>query len=293
MLSLWRRLPVVARAVLTGSAAALIGTTPWAVLVALNTRHWPAVPWAVPPTAVYLWFYWRYVRGDGWPAATAAARRTSCRANQLSADVWGLALTAGMLGLVALVAFLGVFNRLVRLPAQQTGDLSHVPLVTLLFWLPMGAIVAGVAEEASFRGYMQRPIERRHGPVAAIAVTGAVFGVAHFTHPEVGLVLMPYFLAVATVYGALAYLTDSIFPSMVLHAGGDIWSGVGLLAQGRAEWQVSPKPKPLIWETGADPAFWTACVVFVIATTVAVAAYVALARAMRQTSEPTLPVPSA
>jgi hypothetical protein len=46
---------------------------------------------------------------------------------------------------------------------------------------------------------------------------------------------MPYFLAVAAVDGALAYVTDSIFPNMVLHAGGDIWSGLGLLVQGRSE----------------------------------------------------------
>lgn len=67
---------------------------------------------------------------------------------------------------------------------------------------------------------MQQPIERRHGPVAAILITGIVFGLAHFTHPEVTLILLPYFVAVAAVYGALAYLTNSILPSLVLHTVG-------------------------------------------------------------------------
>ena len=63
----------------------------------------------------------------------------------------------------------------------------------------MGSLVAGIAEESGFRGYMQGPIEPRHGPVIAFLVTGGLFGFAHFSHPEVTLALMPYFLAVATL----------------------------------------------------------------------------------------------
>lgn len=151
MLSLWRRFPVVVRAVLTGSVLGAVGTTPWAVLVSANSKYWSAVPWAVPPTALYLWLFWRYVQGAGWPRSTAEARRTNCRANRLSEEVWGAALFAGGLGLVALVLFLGVMNRLVRLPSQPTDDLTHIPFVTLVPWLLMSAVVAGIAEESSFR----------------------------------------------------------------------------------------------------------------------------------------------
>ena len=73
-------------------------------------------------------------------------------------------------------------------------------------WVVMSAVVAGVVEETSFRGYLQRPIERRHGPVIAILVTGSVFGLAHFAHPDVGVVLLPFYIAVAAVYGALCLL---------------------------------------------------------------------------------------
>ena len=52
---------------------------------------------------------------------------------------------------------LGVVNRLVRLPAQPAQDLSGVPFMTLVVFLPMASIVAGVVEETSFRGYMQGP----------------------------------------------------------------------------------------------------------------------------------------
>lgn len=85
-----------------------------------------------------------------------------------------VATFAGGLGLAALVLFLSVMNHLIRLPAQPTDDLSHIPFVTLASWLLMSAVVAGIAEESSFRGYMQEPIEQRHGPVVAILVTGSL-----------------------------------------------------------------------------------------------------------------------
>ncbi len=282
MLLLWRRLPVIVRAVLAGLIVGAVGTTPWALLVSANFKYWSAVPWAVPPTALYLWLFWRYAQGAGWPRSTAEARRTNCRANRLSEEVWGAALFAGGLGLVALVLLFGVVNRLVRLPAQPTEDLSHIPFMTLMTSLVMGSIVAGIAEEASFRGYMQSPIERRHGPVVAILVTGSLFGFAHFTHPEVTLILMPYYLAVAAIYGALAYLTNSILPSVVLHAGGNVLGYMDLLARGRAEWQASSSPKPLIWETGADASFWTSCVAVLAVGAVMVWAYDKLASIARK-----------
>lgn len=281
MIALWTRLPVIVRAVLTGAAVAVVGTTPWAILVSANFKYWSAVPWAVPPTVLYLWLFWKYLRGAGWPRSTAEIRRANLRANPLSDDVWGAALIAGVLGLGAVVILQVIMNRLVRLPPQQLPDISHIPIVTLLCFLLTSSAVAGIVEEAAFRGYMQRPIERRHGLVVAILVTGALFGFAHFTHPEVTLILMPYFIAVAAVYGALAYLTNSIFPSMALHAGGNVLSGLGLLMGGRAEWQASSRPEPLIWETGADASFWISCLFLLIIGIAAVWAYAALARVAR------------
>ena len=197
-----------------------------------------------------------------------------------------MAVVAGGLGLVAVVLLQGVTNRLVTLPQQRDLDVSQFPFVTVLLWVLMSSVVAGVVEEASFRGYMQGPIERRHGPVIAILVTGSLFGFAHFTHPEVTLILMPYYLAVAAVYGALAYLTNSILPSMVLHAGGNVLGAFDLFARGRSEWQALSSPKPLIWETGADASFWISLVAALIVGAAAVWAYAALASVARKAPEP-------
>jgi len=209
---------------------------------------------------------------DGWPADGTT----------LTADVWGAAVLAGLLGLVAVLLLQDVLAPMVALPHQQDLDPTKYPSWSVAAWVIMGALVAGIAEEASFRGYLQRPIERRHGPIVAILVTGLLFGLAHFTHPEVSIALMPYFLAVAAVYGMLAYLTDSIQPSVALHAGGNLFSALGFFTRGRSEWQTRPTPQPLIWQTGADASFWGSVVAFIAAAVAATWAYVVLARVARE-----------
>ena len=284
----WLRLPILARAVLAGIAVASAGTVPWAMLVWANTRYQSRFPWAVPIMAVYLWFYWRYfVRGWGWPRSTTETRRTHARANRLADDAWGPALLAGMIGLTGVMLLQGVMGRLVVLPQQRDIDFSQYPTATVLLWVVMSALVAGIVEETSFRGYLQRPIERRHGPIIAIVVTGVLFGLAHFTHPEVGLVLLPFYLSVAAVYGALAYFTDSTVPSMILHAGGNVFGAFNLLTRGRSEWQLTADPQPLIWQTGPDAAFWVNVLALVGSGALAVWAYSLLAASTRapRTSE--------
>src|SRR5262245_52272712 len=271
--ALWARLPVAARAVLIGLAVAAAGTLPWAALASANVRHGSLVPWSVLPAALYLWLFWRYVRGEGPPRSTSEWRRASCRAHALCDDVWGLALVAGVLGLATLVLSLQVMNRLVALPAQSSQGLEHLPIPTAFALVVMGALVAGVVEESAFRGYMQGPIERRHGPVLAILLTGTLFGFLHFRHPETTLSLLPFYIAVAVVYGALAYLTNSILPGVVFHAGGNVLGAFDLLARGQSEWQASATPAPLVWESGPDAAFWLSGVAAAVVGAAAVAAY--------------------
>ena len=101
MLSLWRRLPVILRAMITGLAVTAAGTLPWVLLVAWNQRVFMCLPWAILPMTLYLWLYWRYLNGSGWPRTTAEVRRTSLRANTLSGDLWAMSLLAGLVGLGA------------------------------------------------------------------------------------------------------------------------------------------------------------------------------------------------
>ena len=287
MLSLWRLLPVIVRAVLTGTAVSVAGVYVWSFFAGWNEKVLVGLPWAVLPMTLYLWLLWRYLQGAGWPRSTAEARRTGLRANRLSSDVWGMALFAGMLGLIALLPLIGVLSRLVRLPAEAQPIIvpPQMPFVTVFLLLVMSSVVAGVVEEAAFRGYMQGAIERRHGPVIAIVTTGVLFGLGHFNHhPDAILPMLPFYMAVAATYGGLAYLTNSILPGLVLHAAGDVFSLTRLWVTGRPEWQGPSAPPQLIWESGPDAAFWGFLAALLVVGAAAVWAYATLAGVVREQS---------
>jgi membrane protease YdiL (CAAX protease family) len=257
---------------------AMAGTIPRNIAFVANFRYLTSVPWAVPLTAVYLWYFWRYLRGEGPPDSTAETRRISLRANHVPKEMWAWALVAGSLGIVTLVFGLRAVNRLVTLPQQQLPDLTQIPSVTVVALLLMAAPVAGIIEESAFRGYMQGPIERRFGIVIAILITGTMFAVAHL---DFTLILWPYYVAVAAIYGMVTYLTDSILPSILLHSGGNVFSNADLWLHGQAEWQTSAGSAALIWETGPDASFWFTAGAFVVAGAAAVGAYIKLAQVAR------------
>ena len=259
----------------------LVGTIPRNLLFAANLQYYPAVPWAIPVTAIYLWFFWQYLQGAGPPADTADQRRKSLRANRVSGRLWVWSLLAGGLAIVALVFALRLANRLVALPEQTLPDLTQVPQITMMSLLLMAAPVAGVIEEAAFRGYMQGPIEERYGLTVAILITGTMFAVAHLDFTPV---LWPYYVAVAAIYGTVTYLTKSILPAVVLHTSGNLFSNFDLWLHGRAEWQAPSGSTGLVWSTGVDRSFLIASLALVIVTAATGWAFVQLAQAARKSS---------
>jgi len=269
---------VIVQAVLVGMLIVIAGTIPRNLIFAANLRFYPAVPWAVPVTAVYLWFFWRYLQGKGPPESTTEERRTGLRAYRVAGRVWAWALLAGGLGIVALVLALRVVNRMVVLPVQQLPNLGNVPKLTVLSLLLMAAPVAGIIEEAAFRGYMQGPIERRLGLLPAILITGTMFALAHLDFTPI---LWPYYVAVAAIYGVITHATGSIFPAIVLHTAGNLYSNFDLYLHGQAEWQAPALQAGSIWKTGPNVSFWLS-----VATLVAITGLVALAySALRKAAE--------
>ena len=240
-----------------GVLVLLAGNMPFNVLRAWNLEVGVAVPWAILPAALYLWGYWRFI-GGGWAAAdSAAARRLKLRANALPPRVWAASLLAGVRGFGALVALLAFAARLVHLPASSPiVTPPEMPVATALSLLVMASVVAGVTEEAAFRGYMHGPIERRYGLGVAILVNGTIFGLLHFpTHPADVLWMLPYYIAVSAVYGGLTWAANSILPALVLHSAGDVVVLTRWWLTGRPEWQIGPTVPPLVADSGVDAHF--------------------------------------
>lgn len=101
-------------------------------------------------------------------------------------------------------------------PALRGSDLLQGYALQHFGWLPLAVMVvvfAPILEELVFRGWIQRSLERRIGPLPGIVVAAALFAVAH----GASLGNTSRFL-MGLVLGSAVYLSRSIWTSIILHA---------------------------------------------------------------------------
>ena len=82
-----------------------------------------------------------------------------------------------------------------------------------------------------------------------------MFGLVHL---DFTLILWPYYVTVAALYGTITYLTQSILPAIALHTAGNLYSNFDLWRHGQSEWQTAERPDDLVWQTGVDQSFLVA-----------------------------------
>jgi membrane protease YdiL (CAAX protease family) len=100
-------------------------------------------------------------------------------------------------------------------------DLSSYGWWTILAFFLCVAGMAGVVEEAAFRGYMLSIAERRHGWLVAIVAVMVLFYAVHLSHAYATAGFVPFFVAYSVLHGLLVFFTRSILPNVVLHSVGD------------------------------------------------------------------------
>ncbi len=219
------KIPILLRAPVVGFLVMTVGVFSWQILTRVNVETSPSVPWSTPATAIVLWFYFQYLNGRGWPAITSSARRISLRANRVDARVLPKVIAASLTGLAFTISLHFLSLRIVELPPEAlvfTPQGLNLPWWTLWISIIMASVVAGVCEEAGIRGYLQTPIEHKHGAVLAVLVSAAVFTAMHFNR-ELGIALaLPIFIS-ALWYGALTSAANSIIPMIFIHIALDIF----------------------------------------------------------------------
>ena len=77
-------------AVLLGFVVLMIGGAVSGALMFANLKLAPTLPLFLPATVLWLWLFWRYVRGDGWPRSTSDRRRDMLRVRKLSLACVGM-----------------------------------------------------------------------------------------------------------------------------------------------------------------------------------------------------------
>jgi membrane protease YdiL (CAAX protease family) len=242
------RILAIAWAGILGLLIIFFGAGVWSALVAANLSTTPSLPWAVPSMALVLWLMWQYLGGKGWPRSTSQARRLCLRANMVPMPVFGWAALAGVFSVVAFAGFWIVMCQLVKMPGNALPDLSRYPVFTVVSMILMGSVAAPLTEEPAFRGYCQVILERSFRGPAAVLISSALFALAHgptqgFLWPK----LLFYFL-VGVVFGATAFLANSILPAIPGHV-------IGLLIFFTLVWPHDDARR-LVWDGGPHPWFW-------------------------------------
>jgi len=246
----WARLPTALRAIISGLLMALIPANVWPLLL-LNL----GVPLAAVVEVAFLALYVWWASGGGPPRTTQAARATAFTPTQWS---WGL--IAALFFAVSIHASIVLLFRIVPYPMatfRQGYDFSFIPSLPLK-WIAVvvSATSAGICEETGFRGYMQRPLELRHGAPVAVLISSLFFTAVHLTKGWAMAGMVPIVFGAGVLLGLLAWSSGSLIFGMIGHVVMDIglfaywWTGVG--------GNFTPKP---ISETGVDQPFLIACAV--------------------------------
>jgi len=263
----WAKLPVSLRAIVTGIVIALIPANVWPPLL-LSI----GVPAAATIEIVFLGLYLWWAGGGGPPARTHGTRAVAFRSGPLSSMQWFWGIIAALAFVTTIHAAIVLLFRFVPFPIEAFRhgyDLSFIPSLPLK-WIAVviSAISAGVCEETGFRGYMQRPIEQRHGAPIAILVSSFFFMLLHLSKAWAMIGMVPIVFGAGLLLGILAWSSGSLIPSMVGHVVMDIglfaywWTGIA------GDFTARP-----ISETGLDWSFLvTAVVLAATLTTVLLAA---------------------
>jgi membrane protease YdiL (CAAX protease family) len=119
---------------------------------------------------------------------------------------WGLVVRLGSIPVILLVATLveAFIDRPLVTPEQLETDVGTGTIVLAVI---VAVLVAPVAEELFFRGFLYRSLRVRHGYWFAAIVSSILFGLVHW-QPEGLLPSLPLMVGVATAAMAWAYLYD-------------------------------------------------------------------------------------
>lgn len=259
--SLWLRLPIIIRAVIGGILIGMIAANVWPILLVTMAA---ALPAAAVAEVAFLGLYIWWAAGGGVPVRFKSTRAYYFRVRPLSPEQWFWGMVAALGFAITVHAAIVLLFRFVPFPAAEFHhgyDLSFVGSRQMQ-WVAciVSALSAGVCEETGFRGYMQRPIENRHGPATAILISSLVFVLLHLTKDWALIGMVPIVLLAGILLGTLAWASGTLVFCMLGHWIMDI----GLFAYWWAQ-IIGPFSQRPIFEVGVDRTFLFECAVFAVA----------------------------
>jgi membrane protease YdiL (CAAX protease family) len=264
--SLWSRVPVIIRAVIGGVLVGMIAANVWPILLLKI-----GMPMAAGAEVAFLALYVWWAAGGGPPKRYKATRADYFRVRQLSSAQWVWGIVAAVSFAATIHAAIVLLFRVVPFPSaafHQGYDFSFIGSRQMQ-WLAcvVSALSAGVCEETGFRGYMQRPIENRHGPVVAILISSLFFMLIHLTKDWALVGMVPIVFGAGILLGTLARASGTLVFCMLGHWIMDI----GLFAYWWTQIAGTFTQRP-VSEVGIGSSFLIELAVFALALTLVLTA---------------------
>jgi hypothetical protein len=159
-----------------------------------------------------------------------------------NAALGGLAATLPLVVAMFLIDRLplGPFQRMQRIVKEFI-----VPLFVECSWIDLAgiALLAGIGEEALFRGFLQRWLEGPLGMWGALAVASVVFGLVHFVTPTYAVLatVLGFYLG-----GLMLYFEGNLLAPMITHALYDFCALVYLVHEHRKGARLGPAEEALM-----------------------------------------------
>lgn len=260
-------------AVFGGLLVGMVAANVWPVLLTVAKLN------VVAASAVEVLFLLVYVLWftGALPGPWRRARQNLGRFRSLTAAQWRWGLASALAFAGTVHAAMVVLFRLIPYPAAafHAGyDFSFIPTAGLqLLACVVSALSAGVCEEMGFRGYMQRPLEQRFGPVMAILVSALVFTLLHLNKSWALMAMTPIVFGAGLLLGSLARASGALLFAMLGHWVMDI----GLFAYWWVQVLDSFPQRPIA-ETGPDLSFYAELIAFAGLLAATVLAIAQLAR---------------
>lgn len=279
---LWSDLAVIAGAIIGGLVIGMAAANVWPILLFKL-----AVPVAAAAEIAFLALYVWWVAGGGPPARLRAIRAECFRRGPISPAqwLWGIGAALGFAATVhAAIVLLFRFEPFPAAAFHRGYDFSFISSRSLQ-WLAciVSALSAGVCEETGFRGYMQRPIENRYGPVVAILISSLLFTLIHLNKGWALIGMVPIVFAAGLLLGTLTRASGTLVFGMLGHWIMDI----GLFAYWWTQIAGSFTQRT-IFETGADASFRIECTALAVLLSFTVYAIRQLARIRRTRADVSL-----
>lgn len=150
-------------------------------------------------------------------------KRKSFLRMQLSPNVWKVSLLSVLLFIAVqpVILLLGWINSFLPVPEvfeqlQQTMADTITNYLKSDSLLLMGVfylgVVPAVCEEIMYRGYVMRSLEKKWGMIAAILISGVIFGMYHIQPSNV----LPL-SALGILLAYVTYASNSLVPAMLAH----------------------------------------------------------------------------